>query len=90
MSVINRGDGSYVVSAGRPVERLTADEMAKRLGVSRNTIYRYIGDGTIPVSGMTPTAQDAVGGVAFSDSTRSSAASTARPQMFSRYRLGVY
>ena len=54
------------------------------------TLEERIGDGTIPVSGMTPTAQDAVGGVSFSDQDRDSTASTARPQMFSRYRLSVY
>jgi excisionase family DNA binding protein len=46
--VIPQGDGSYIIRAGRPIDRLSPRQVAARLGVSRNTVYRYIEEGTIP------------------------------------------
>lgn len=49
-SVVRQGDGTYLVRAGRPLERLTPRQLAHHLGVSRNAVYRYIEEGWIPAS----------------------------------------
>ena len=45
---IPQGDGSYLVKTGRPIERLTVLQFARELGISRNSVYRYILEGDIP------------------------------------------
>jgi|GEM_PF-2497391 excisionase family DNA binding protein len=49
-SVTPRGDGSYIVTPGKPViaATLTPKELAIRFGKSRRTIYRWISEGLIP------------------------------------------
>ena len=47
-TVIPQGDGSVIVKPGRPVDRITPLEFAKRVGLSRNSVYRYIGSDALP------------------------------------------
>jgi hypothetical protein len=42
-----RGDG-HLVSAGRPVAKVTPQQFGDEFGLSRDTVYRYIQNGTIP------------------------------------------
>ena len=46
--VIPQGDGSVVVKPGRPIQRLTPEEFARRVGLDRDTIYRYRGSKALP------------------------------------------
>jgi excisionase family DNA binding protein len=39
-TAVPQGDGSIVVRPGKPLDRLTLRQAAKRAGCSRNTIYR--------------------------------------------------
>lgn len=43
-----RGDGSFVVSPGKPLSRLTTDQFAREIGVSAESVRRYIQEGVIP------------------------------------------
>jgi excisionase family DNA binding protein len=45
--IVPNGDGSYVVKPGKPVEKLTPAEFADQFRVNRDTVYRWIDDGTI-------------------------------------------
>lgn len=42
-----RGDGTFVVSPGKPISRLSVRQAAARAGVSIGTIYRLIGEGLL-------------------------------------------
>lgn len=46
--VIPQGDGSVLVKPGKPIQRLTPAEFARRVGLGRNSIYRHIGSESIP------------------------------------------
>lgn len=46
--ILPRGDGSFVVSAGKPKAQLTPAEFGRSVGVSEQTARRWIHDGTIP------------------------------------------
>ena len=46
--IIPQGDGSVLVKPGRPIQRLTPAEFGRRVGLDRDTIYRYIGSEALP------------------------------------------
>jgi len=45
---VPRPDGSVLVSPGAPVAWMTPREFGEAVGRSRESVYRYIGDGSIP------------------------------------------
>jgi hypothetical protein len=46
--LVRQGDGSYVVTQGKPVARLTIKQFATEVGLERDTIYGYLGTEAIP------------------------------------------
>jgi hypothetical protein len=42
-----QGDGSLLVKPGRPVQKLTPEQFARQIGLSRDSVYRHIRE-TIP------------------------------------------
>ena len=49
-----QGDGSFIVRPGRPVARLTPTQLASVFGVDRDSVYRWIDDGTIDPAHVMP------------------------------------
>lgn len=43
-----QADGSVVVRRGQPVAWMTADQLAREIGVNPDTIYRWRDEGKIP------------------------------------------
>ncbi len=48
MIVLPQGDGSIVLKPGKPQEFMTVLDFARRVGLSRNSIYDYIGSAALP------------------------------------------
>jgi hypothetical protein len=46
--LVKQGDGTYVVTQGKPVARLTIKQFATEVGLERDTIYGYLGTEAIP------------------------------------------
>lgn len=53
-TTIPRGDGSYIVSPGRPVQRLTVAAAARELGCSTATVYRLRDAGCLKAERISP------------------------------------
>lgn len=47
-TMLPQGDGAVLVRPGKPQELLTPREFGLRVGLSADSIYRYIGSGAIP------------------------------------------
>jgi hypothetical protein len=47
-SVQSNGDGTFTIKAGKPVLKLTPAQFAAEVGLSRDSVYRRIEDGSIP------------------------------------------
>lgn len=48
MKVEARGDGTFLVTQGKPTAFLEPEQFAERVGVSRSTIYRLRGSECLP------------------------------------------
>lgn len=48
--VVPQGGGAVLIRPGRPIERLTPAEFAAEVGLSRNSVYRYVGTDALPDS----------------------------------------
>ncbi|MHB8520690.1 MAG: hypothetical protein ACYDH9_08020 [Limisphaerales bacterium] len=46
--VIPQGDGSVIIRPGRPVAWLTPGQFAIAVGLSRDSVYRYVGTEALP------------------------------------------
>ncbi len=46
--IMPQGDGSVVVRPGKPVLWMTPGQFAQAVGLSRDSIYRYIGTAALP------------------------------------------
>lgn len=46
--VTRTGDGTFTVRAGKPITRITPEQLASRFNVDRDSIYRWRQEGTIP------------------------------------------
>ena len=47
-------DGSFKISPGKPIEWLSAKQLADSIGLNRDTVYRYREEGIIPKTHVKP------------------------------------
>jgi len=47
-TVTPRGDGSYVITPGKPESRICTKKAAQMLGVAQRTVRRYVETGLLP------------------------------------------
>lgn len=43
-----QGGGAVLIRPGRPIQRLSPKEFAAQVGLSRSSVYRYIGSDALP------------------------------------------
>lgn len=53
-TIVPRGDGSFVVQPGRPVQRVTVAQAARELGCSVATVYRLRDEGLLQAERISP------------------------------------
>lgn len=53
-TAVPQGDGSFLIRPGKPVEKLTLAQAAKRSGLSRSTIYRLYDAGFLKGERLSP------------------------------------
>lgn len=53
-TVTAQGDGSFVIRPGKPVEKLSLRQAARKTGLSRTTIYRLYDAGFIKGDRLSP------------------------------------
>jgi excisionase family DNA binding protein len=46
--IIPQGEGAFIVKPGRPISTLTPKQLADQIGVNRQSIYRWLAEGTLP------------------------------------------
>lgn len=46
--ILQQSDGTFVIKPGRPIFKLTPAEFGREVGLSADSIYRRIADGSIP------------------------------------------
>jgi len=46
--IIPQGEGAFIVKPGRPISTLTPKQLADQIGANRQSIYRWLAEGTLP------------------------------------------